>query len=66
MTVVGLPITAVAPGDRLSPSDPPVCCNQPMYVGRGVCGLLYECVDCEAGIYVDSNGRATNVMGSAS
>jgi hypothetical protein len=59
-------IETIKPGDHLTPSDPPKCCGQPMWVGRGVCGLLYECVDCEDGIYVDSTGRASQIMRSAS
>lgn len=65
MNAVGRPITAITPGDRLSPSDPPVCCRQPMTLTEGICGPLYECVVCEDGIYVTADGLVLNVMRSS-
>lgn len=58
-------IDTIKRGDRVSPSDPPVCCDRPMQLNRGVCGLLWECPDCEDGLYVDSNGRVFAVMRGA-
>ncbi|MEU5496153.1 hypothetical protein [Streptomyces griseofuscus] len=57
-------ITQINVGDRLTPSDPPVCCRQPMRLTRGVVGPLWECVDCEDGIYVTADGHVTHVMTS--
>ena len=55
-------IETIKRGDRVSPKDPPVCCDRPMELGRGVCGLLWECFDCEDGLYVDSAGRVFAIM----
>lgn len=58
------PINAIAPGDRLSPADPPACCRRPMVLTEGVLGPLWECPVCEDGIYVTADGRVLDVMRS--
>jgi hypothetical protein len=58
-------ISTITRGDRLSPSDPPVCCSRPMTVTEGILGPLYECGDCEDGIYVTDSGLVLDVMRSS-
>lgn len=58
-------IDNVQRGDRLSPQAPPVCCRRPMTLTEGVLGPLWECGDCEDGIYVTDSGLVLDVMRSA-
>lgn len=58
-------IDTIKRGDRLTRSDPPTCCRRPMKRTRGVAGPLWECLDCEDGIYVTTNGRVLDVMRSS-
>lgn len=58
-------IDTIKRGDRITPADPPKCCRRPMRLTEGVAGPLWECLDCEDGIYVTADGRVLAVMRSA-
>ena len=57
-------IDTITRGDRLAPADPPVCCHQAMQLTEGILGPLWECRDCEDGIYVTADGLVLDVMRS--